>query len=202
MTTPWREQLPYLVQLPGLALLSAMTVLAAIGTISRFPSAKKLVGYAGLGAGVHASGQAHRDGHITKQDRHDLRRVLIQSAWAAVNTHPYWKVEFERLARRKPKGVAIVAIARKLLVAVWHVLTERTADIHADPVMVAAKLMRWSWQLTPEQRGGLTSRQFIRYGLLHLQLGADLRRFTYGGQSRAVAPPEDILALFPELRAD
>ena len=202
MTTPWREQLPYLVQLPGFALLSAMTILAATGDISRFPSAKKLVGYAGLGAGVHASGQSHRDGHITKQGRRDLRRVLIQSAWAAANTHPHWKAAFERLARRKPQGVAIVAMARKLLVAVWHVLTERAADHHADPVMVAAKLMRWSWQLTPEQRGGLTSRQFIRYGLLHLQLGDDLRRFTYGGQPRAVSPPEDILALFPELRAD
>ncbi len=81
-------------------------------------------------------------------------------------------------------------------------LTERAADAHADPVMVASKLMRWAWELTPEQRGGLTSRQFIRYGLLHLHLGADLRRFIYGGQPRAVSPPEDILALFPELDRD
>lgn len=91
MTAPWKAQLPYLIQLPGFALLSAMTVLAAIGDITRFAHAKKLVGYAGLGAGVHASGQTHRDGHITKQGRRDLRRVLIEAAWAAVNTHPHWK---------------------------------------------------------------------------------------------------------------
>jgi len=126
--------MPFLVQIPGLALLSAMTVLAAIGDIARFPTAKHLVGYAGLGVGIRDSGQSHRD----------LRRVLIEAAWSAVNTHPYWKREFARLCRHKPQGVAIVAIARKLLVAIWHVLTERTADCHAEPAMVACKLMRWS----------------------------------------------------------
>ena len=52
----WSEQVPYLLQLPGIALLTAMTILSAIGDVTRFPTAKQLVGYAGLGAGVHASG--------------------------------------------------------------------------------------------------------------------------------------------------
>lgn len=43
------ERIPYLIQLPGIAWLTAMTILAAIGDISRFETAKKLVGYAGLG---------------------------------------------------------------------------------------------------------------------------------------------------------
>jgi transposase len=50
---------PFLVQLPGLGVLSVMSILAAIGDITRFPSAKKLVGYAGLGASVHDSGETH-----------------------------------------------------------------------------------------------------------------------------------------------
>jgi transposase len=54
---PWVRQVPFLVQLPGLGVLSVMSILAAIGDITRFPSAKKLVGYAGLGAGVHDSGE-------------------------------------------------------------------------------------------------------------------------------------------------
>lgn len=196
---PWNEAMPFLIQIPGLALLSAMTVQAAIGDISRFPTDKHLVGYAGLGAGVHDSGQSHRDGHISKQGRRDLRRVLIEAAWSAVNTHPYWKHEFARLCRHKPQGVAIVAIARKLLVAVWHVLAERAADRHAEPAMVAFKLMRWSWCLSDEQRGGLTSRQFIRLGLLRLQLGHDLKDLTYGGKPRGLASVDEVLALFPEL---
>ncbi len=191
--------MPLLIQIPGLALLSAMTVLAAIGDISRFPTDKQLVGYAGLGAGVRHSGKSHHDGHISKQGRRDLRRVLIEAAWSAVNTHPYWKSQFARLCRHKPQGVAIVAIARKLLVAIWHILSERVADCHAEPAMVACKLLRWSWQLTDEQRGGLTSRQFVRYGLLRLQLGHDLKDLTYGGKPRGLAPVDEILALFPEL---
>jgi len=176
-----------------------MTVLAAIGDISRFPAARQLVGYAGLGAGVHDSGEAHHAGPLTKQGRRDLRRVLIEAAWSAVATHPHWKQEFVRLCRRKPEGVAIVAIAHKLLVAVWHVLSERAADRHADPVMVATKLMRWSWDLTPEQRGGLTTRQFVRYGLMRLRLGHDLTGFRYGGQPRSLATEAEILVRFPEL---
>jgi transposase len=196
---PWNHAMPFLIQLPGLALLSAMTALAAIGDITRFPTAKHLVGYAGLGTRIHDSGETSYDGHISKAGRRDLRRVLIEAAWSAVNTHPYWKAEFARLCRHKPQGVAIVAIARKLLVAIWHVLTERAADHHANPVMVACKLMRWSWQLTEEQRGGLTSRQFVRYGLLRLRLGNDLTTFTYGGMPRRLASVEEILARFPDL---
>lgn len=191
--------MPLLIQIPGLAPLSAMTVLAAIGDISRFPTDKQLVGYAGLGAGVRDSGESHHDGHISKQGRRDLRRVLIEAAWSAVNAHPYWKGEFARLCRHKPQGVAIVAIARKLLVAIWHILSERVADCHAEPAMVACKLLRWSWELTGEQRGGLTSRQFVRYGLLRLGLGNDLTGFTYGGMPRGLASVDEMLARFPEL---
>ena len=198
-SAPWCTAAPFLIQLPGFALVSAMTVLAAIGDISRFPAARQLVGYAGLGAGVHDSGEAHHAGPLTKQGRRDLRRVLIEAAWSAVATHPHWKQEFVRLCRRKPEGVAIVAIAHKLLVAVWHVLSERAADRHADPVMVATKLMRWSWDLTPEQRGGLTTRQFVRYGLMRLRLGHDLTGFRYGGQPRGLATEAEILVRFPEL---
>jgi len=200
-SVPWRDAAPFLIQLPGFALVSAMTVLAAIGDIHRFPTARHLVGYAGLGAGVHDSGETHRDGSLPQQGRRDLRRVLIEAAWSAVATHLHWQQEFVRLCRRKPEGVAIVAIARKLLVVVWHVLTERVADRHADPVMVATKLMRWSWELTEEQRGGLTTRQFVRYGLMRLRLGHDLTGFRYGGQPRGLASEAEILARFPELAA-
>lgn len=198
-TAPWADPLTYLIQLPGLGLLTAMTLLAAIGDATRFESAKKLVGYAGLGASVHDSGQTHRTGRITKEGRRDLRWALVEAAWVAVDTSPHWQREFERLCQRLPKNKAIVAIARKLLVVVWHVLTERVADRQADPKMVAFKLMRWSWELTDEQRGGLTSRQFIRYHLLRLKLGNDLTHVRYGNMPRRIATVEEVLALRPEL---
>jgi transposase len=196
----WAEQVPFLVQLPGIALLSAMTILSAIGDITRFGAAKKLVGYAGLGAGVHDSGKTHRDKGITKQGRRDLRFVLVEAARVAVQTHPYWKREFARLAKRIGEHKAVVAIARKLLIAVWHVLMAKSADRRADAEQVAFKLMVWSWKLSDEQRGGLSSRQFIRAQLMQLGLGEELTHITRGGTRRPLATIEEVLALRPELR--
>jgi transposase len=196
----WAEQTPYLVQLPGIGLLTAMTILGAIGDVTRFGSSKQLVGYAGLGAGVHDSGKSHRDKGIPKQGRRDLRFVLVEAARVAVQTHPYWKREFARLAKRIGEHKAVVAIARKLLIVVWQVLMAKSADRRADAEQVAFKLMVWSWKLADEQRGGLTSRQFIRAHLIRLGLGEDLTHITRGGTKRPLATIEELLALRPELR--
>jgi len=198
-TEPWNALVPYVMQLTGFSVLLTMTVLAAIGDITRFPSAKKLVGYAGLGASVHNSGKTRRSGGITKTGRRELRWALVEAAWSAVRFSPHWKAEFERLARRKPANVAIVAIARKLLVVIWHVLTEQAADKHADAERVAAKFTRWSWGLTQEQRAGLSTRLFVRRQLMRLQLGQNLTHFTYGGMPRRIASVEELLVACPQL---
>lgn len=57
----WNKPALQIMQLPGVGFVVAMTVLAAIGDISRFENAKQLVGYAGLGAGVHDSGKTHKE---------------------------------------------------------------------------------------------------------------------------------------------
>jgi hypothetical protein len=92
-----------------------------------------------------------------------------------------------------------VAIARKLLIVVWHVLIARSADQRADAEQVAFKLMVWAWKLSDEQRGGLSSRQFIRAHLIRLGLGAELTHITRGGTRRPLATIEEVLALRPEL---
>jgi transposase len=173
---PWAEQMPFLVQVPGISLVTAMTLLAAIGEIARFPTAKHLVGYAGLGAAVHASGQRHTTGGITKQGRRDLRTCLVEGAWRAVETSPAWKAVFEKLTRRMSEPQAIVAVARKLLVVVWHVLKGRVADRHAEAEVVARKLFNWGAQLRREDRA-MTLAAFTREGLERLKLGEDLTAF-------------------------
>jgi transposase len=153
-----------------------------------------------LGAGVHASGKSYRDKGITKQGRRDLRFVLVEAARVAVQTHPYWKREFAPLAKRIGEHKAVVAIARKLLIVVWHVLMAKSGDRRADAEQVAFKLMVWAWKLSDEQRGGVTSRQFIRAHLIRLGLGAELTHITRGGTRRPLATIEEVLALRPELR--
>jgi transposase len=194
-TEPWSSSYPFLVQLPGFGLVLSMTILSAIGDISRFPSPKKLVGYAGLGASVHDSGKTHRTGRITKQGRKDLRWALVEAAWSAVRYHPHWKAHYQRLSRRMHPNKAIVAVARKLLVVVWHVLTEATADRHAEQEMVAFKLMLWAWKLGEDGRDGLTTPQFVRKGLMKLEMGEELTHIVRGGTKRPIATPEEVLAL-------
>ena len=195
---PWNVDMPYLVQLPGFGVILAMTILSAIGDIQRFPTSKHLVGYAGLGASVHDSGQTHYTGRITKKGRKELRWALVEAAWAAVRSHPYWREQFHKLTRRMKSSKAIVAVARKLLVVIWHVLSERAADRKAVPDMVAFKLMTWSWKLNDFQRGGLTSSQFVRYCLMRLQIGQEIDRVKRAG-NRPIASVEEVLGRLPEL---
>ena len=185
---PWKELAPFLVQLPGFAVVTSMTVLAAIGDITRFPSAKKLVGYSGLGAGVHASGQTHHTGPITKQGRRELRTMLVEAAWSAVDHHPYWHAAFERLVPSLGKGKAIVAIARKLLVVVWHVLTHHAADRHADRPMVTRKLQRWGAAHGLATQQGLTSGAFARQLLDRLGLAAAADKAPHGLEGGETQP--------------
>jgi hypothetical protein len=198
---PWVEPVPYLMQIPGFGIQVTMTVLAAIGDISRFPTAKQLVGYAGLGAGVHDSGETHRGGGITKQGRKDLRFVLIEAARIAVVYHAHWKHEYARLEKRLGSNKAIVAIARRLLIGVWHVWSKRVADRHVAPQMLAHKLLQWSRYLTEGQRGGLTTRQFIRYQMMRLKVGDDVTHVRHGINARPLATVDEVLALHPELKS-
>ena len=193
VSDPWVQQVPYLLQLTGMGVLTAMTALRAIGDIERFPSAKKLVGYAGLGARVHASGQTHKSGGITKQGRKELRAALVEAAWITIRYDRHWQQQFERLADRIGRHKAIVAIARKLLVVIWHVLSNK----EADPDRVAFSLMTWGWKIKPDWCGGLSTAQFIRYHLLQLDLGHDLDYIIRGNTKRRIAPCEEVLKLCP-----
>ena len=154
----WGKQAVRLLQLPGFGVVMSMIVLSAIGDIHRFESAKKLVGYSGLGAGVHDSGKEHIEKRITKSGRKELRWALVEAAWQAIRISPYWKEQYEKYLRRmRLPNQAIVVIARKLLVAVWQVLTKEETDIHASEEDLAYKTCPelvegcWSWRGTWER---------------------------------------------------
>lgn len=183
------ERVPLLVQLPGFSVINSLTVLAAIGDIGRFETAKRLVGYAGLGARVHDSGQLHRTGGITKTGRRDLRAALVEAAQTAANTHPHWQAELARLEPRLGRNKAIVAIARKLLVAVWHVLTENQADRFAQPEHVARKLLNYTYKVgRTNRRPGQSTAEYVREQLDRLQMGADLVGIAHGRRTIPLPP--------------
>lgn len=118
------EQVQLLETITGVGAISAVTVTAEIGEIERFPSAEKLVSYAGLDPTVQQSGQRETRGPISKEGSSVLRWMLVQCANNVVmHGNEYFVEFFERLTRRKNKYVARVATARKVLVSMYHMLT-------------------------------------------------------------------------------
>ncbi len=197
---PWSKDMVFLMQIPGLGVVLSMTVLSAIGDISRFEHAKNLVGYAGLGAGVHDSGKKHQGKGITKTGRKELRWAMVEAAWGAVRSDPYWKAQHEDLKKRgKHANEAIVAVARKMLVAVWHILSKREPYRHANEEDLAYKMVIWSQRMDEKALNGMTRQQFVKYGLLRLGMGAHLTRIVRKGTPRRIAPASEVLALKPEL---
>jgi transposase len=195
----WGDQAVYVMQIPGVGIIVTMTILSAIGDIRRFESPKKLVGYAGLGAGVHDSGQTHRGKGITKFGRKELRWALVEAAWQGIRANPRWRAEYDALCKRKHPNQAIVAIARKLLVTLWYLLNNQEAYNRSSDEDLAYKMLTWSWHIDKTALNGMTRQQFAKYGLLRLGTGTDLTRIVRGGLPRRIAPKEEVLALKPDL---
>jgi len=187
------EEIGRLLHLAGFGVITAVTVYAAIGDIGRFAEPKKLAGYAGLGARVHDSGMTTRTGKITKAGRRDLRVALVEAAHVAANSHPHWKAELARLQPRLGYNKAIVAIARKLLVTVWHVLAHKVADRFAEPDKVSKKMLRFAYEVGKENRPGRqTAAQFARERLDVLGMGQDLTSIPWGAKKPIPLPPSKL----------
>lgn len=118
------QQAQLLQTIPGIGKLTAFLLLAEIGPIQRFITSQKLCSYAGLTPSVHQSGQTQYHGHITKQGNKYIRWAMVEAAHRVIRKDPGLKESFDRIRFKRGTSVAIVAIARKLLVAVFHVLSK------------------------------------------------------------------------------
>jgi transposase len=109
--------------IPGVAELLGLTIAAEIGDISRFPSARKLVGYAGLAPRVKQSGQSSRTGRLSKAGPDTLRWAAVEASQQAWRPNNPWHQLYTDIKRRHGKSnPAKAAVARKVLIAAWHVL--------------------------------------------------------------------------------
>lgn len=117
-------QVQLLTTIPGIGTLLGLTLVAEIGDVSRFPSARKLVGYSGLTPTIKQSGQSSRTGRISKAGPNTLRWAAVeaaQSAWRPSN--PWYRLYTETKQRHGKANPAKAAVARKVLIAAWHVLS-------------------------------------------------------------------------------
>lgn len=114
-------------KLLGISKINAFALLAVIGDIRRFDNPAKLVAYAGLNPGQRQSGHGkHIKLGLGRRGRGDLRHLLVQGAHAVLRTGKRtalgqwgWKL----FARKGHRNIAVAAVARKMLVQVWHLLS-------------------------------------------------------------------------------
>lgn len=119
-------QAKLLTTIPAISYVSGLTIMAEIGDIDRFPSAKKLQGYAGLVPSTYASGGKVAHGRITKQGSRWLRWTMTEIAQRQLicKRIPGFGWYYQRIKQRKGSGAAAVATARKLLAVVWRILKD------------------------------------------------------------------------------
>jgi len=116
------QRVEWLLTIPGIGECSAMMVLAEIGDIGRFRDKEALCSYAGLVPRVRESAGKAARGGITRQGSPWLRWMMVEAAQVATRSSAAARRYYERLLRKKHKHVARVALARKLLIAVYVLL--------------------------------------------------------------------------------
>lgn len=132
---PFGEVVARLQTIPGVSQRTAETVVAEVGPdVVPFPSADHLASWAGMCPGNDESAGKRRSGRTTKGNRW-LKRILVQAAWAASRAKgTYLQAQYRRLARRRGRKKALVALGHTLLVIIYHLLKRGTTyeELGAD----------------------------------------------------------------------
>lgn len=121
----YSTQINLLLDIPGISYLSAMTIIAEIGTdMSVFETSKQLACWAGLAPANNESANKKKSVRISKAGSY-LKPLLVQCALAAINSksNPYYRMKYNRIKKRRGHKKAIIAIARMILVNIYHILS-------------------------------------------------------------------------------
>lgn len=100
---------------PGIGKTHARALSNELEDMQQFANEKGLFSFTGLTPIEYSSGEHKRQGHISRQGRSLLRKILIQAAWSAIKKDSALRAIFERISARAGKKRAIVGIARRLI---------------------------------------------------------------------------------------
>ncbi len=122
---PYENYINFLCTIPGIDRNSAISIIAEIGTdMSQFSSHYRLASWAGLAPGCNESAGKKKSVKISRAGVY-LKPALVEVAHSAVidKDCDYYAVKYKQLSKRRGKKRAIIAIARKILVAIYHMLS-------------------------------------------------------------------------------
>src|SRR4030095_12461715 len=115
----------------------------------------KLVSYLGLDPKIRQSGSSPaRHGRISKQGAAQVRQMLTEAAFVAVSTPGPMRAFYQRVRARRGNQIAIVAVARKLAVVFWHLLTPREDSAFGRPSLTRKKLRALELRAGAERHPG------------------------------------------------
>lgn len=135
LPAPFAEAIQQLATIPGIDVRAAENILAEIGVdMEAFPTAAHLASWTGICSGQRESAGKRQSGR-TRKGNQWLRTTLVQVAWAASHTkHSYLSAQYRRLAGRRGKKRALVALGHTILVMIYHMLRKGTtySELGAD----------------------------------------------------------------------
>ena len=123
------KRVKLLMTIPGIGQFFALLIAVEIDNIQRFRNKDKLASYAGLIPSVHSSADKTFYGKIIGHGNKYLRWALIEAVWPAIKKDLSLKLLYEKIKQRKNVNVAKVAVARRLSVIVYRVLSENRTYI-------------------------------------------------------------------------
>jgi transposase len=146
-----KDDLRIAMSIPGIGFTAAVTILAEIGDFKDFAKAEQLAAWAGLVPAVYQSADKLVTGSITKHGSRHIRRILVEVAQAIARTNKSnLKIFFRRVKAKKGHNVAAVALARKVLCILHHLLINRetyqdesikkTKSIDLDSSLIQAEM--------------------------------------------------------------
>ncbi len=126
---PFAEAVERLDQIPGVGLIAARVIIAEIGLdMTRFPTPAHLTSWAKFAPGVNESAGRKKGSGSTGHGNRYLASVLGEAAISASRTDTFLGERYRRIARRRGKKRALVAVGRSILVIVWHLLSDPDAQ--------------------------------------------------------------------------
>lgn len=159
-----------LLTITGVNLTVAAGLVAATGDVKRFSSPDKLVSYFGLNPRVRQSGLGlAQHGRISKHGRAHARAMLVEAAWAASKAPGPLRAFFLRIRAKRGHQIAAVAVARKLAVICWHLLTKETEYLWQRPALVAHKVRAMELQAGQPMRKGSARGPAYAYNVKELR---------------------------------
>lgn len=128
---PFADAVARLDEIPGIGPSAAAVIIAEVGTdMTRFPTPGHLASWARFAPGIKASAGKTKGNGSTGHGNRYLARALGEAAVSAGRTNTFLGARYRRLARRRGKQKALVALGRSILTIVWHLLADPNARFH------------------------------------------------------------------------